>query len=128
MQVCKVHVLVIEGDEVNAEVARTMLDRLGCWVVVAENGADGVDLFSEGTYDLILMAWRMPVMDGLEATARIRVLPRGQDARIIGTSAGIDRIECLSAGMNDLMPKPFQIDRLKQTLSKWTRWQDPQLV
>jgi CheY-like chemotaxis protein len=124
----KVHVLVIESDEVNAEVARTMLERLGCRVDVAENGADGVDLFSEETYDLLLMAWRMPVMDGLEATARIRSLPQGQAARIVGTSAGIDRTECLSAGMNDLMPKPFQIDRLKQTLSKWTRWQDPQLV
>jgi CheY-like chemotaxis protein len=128
MSIEKVHVLVIESDEVNAEVARTMLERLGCQVAVAENGVIGVDLFSEGTYDLILMAWRMPLMDGLEATARIRVLPRGQAARIVGTSSGIDRIECLSAGMNDLMPKPFQIDKLKQTLSKWTRWQDPQLV
>jgi CheY-like chemotaxis protein len=128
MLIEKVHVLVIESDEVNAEVARTMLERLGCRVDVAENGAVGVDLVSEAARDLILIAWRMPVMDGLEATARIRALPRGQAVPIVGTSGAIDRMECLAAGMNDLMPKPFQVDKLKKTLSKWTRWHDPQVV
>jgi CheY-like chemotaxis protein len=70
------------------------------------------------------MAWHMPVMDGLEATVRIRSLPRGRVTPIVGTSAKIGRMECLAAGMNDLMPKPFLLDNLKLELSKWTRWQE----
>lgn len=128
MSITKIHALVVESDEVSAAVARTMLERLGCQVDVAENGAVAIDLLNKTACDLILMAWRMPVMDGLEATARIRALPGGQGVPVIGTSAAVDRNECLAAGMNDLMPKPFQSERLKLTLSKWTCWQHSQVV
>jgi CheY-like chemotaxis protein len=124
MSISQIQVLVVESDEVNAHVARTMLERLGCRVDTAENGAEAVELFPKASYDLIFMAWQMPVMDGLEAAARIRGLPRGRVTPIVGTSARIGRLECLAAGMNDLMPKPFRIENLKIELSKWTRWQE----
>jgi CheY-like chemotaxis protein len=124
MSISQIQVLVVESDEVNAQVARTMLERLGCRVDTAENGAEAVELFPKASYDLIFMAWQMPLMDGLEATARIRGLPRGRVTPIVGTSARIGRLECLAAGMNDLMPKPFRIENLKIELSKWTRWQE----
>jgi CheY-like chemotaxis protein len=124
MSIGQIQVLVVEDDEVSAQVARTMLERLGCQVATAENGAQAIELFGKATYDLIFMAWHMPVMDGLEATVRIRSLPRGRVTPIVGTSARIGRMECLAAGMNDLMPKPFLLENLKVELSKWTRWRE----
>jgi len=115
-------VLVAEDDEVSAKAVALMLERLGCWVEVVGNGAKAIERFRQQRYDLILMGWQMPVMDGFEATARIRALPHGQATPIIGTTAGRDRGECLAAGMNDLMPKPFQIEKLRLILTRWTGW------
>ncbi len=125
MSIGKIQVLVVENDEVNAQVARAMLERLGCRVDLAAHGAKAIELFGQEVYDLIFMAWQLPVMDGLEATARIRSMPRGQGIPIIGTSARMGRLECLAAGMNELMPKPFRLDGLKLELSKWTHWKEP---
>lgn len=116
--------LVVEDDEISAKAVRVMLKRLGCSVEIAGDGAKAVDNFRHHRYDLILMGWQLPVMDGFEATARIRALPRGQATPIIGTTAGRDRAECLSAGMNDLMPKPFRIEKLRLVLTRWTSWTD----
>jgi CheY-like chemotaxis protein len=124
MSIGRIEVLVVENDEVNAQVARTMLERLGCRVDTAENGAEAVERFGKATYDIIFMAWQMPLMDGLEATARIRSLGHGRVTPIVGTSARVGRLECLAAGMNDLMPKPFRIENLKIELAKWTRWRE----
>ena len=118
MSIDKIQVLVVEHDEVNAQVARAMLERLGCQVDLAAHGAKAIELFGKETYDLIFMAWQLPVMDGLEATARIRSMPRGHTIPIVGTSARISRLECLAAGMSDLMPKPLRLEGLTQELSK----------
>jgi CheY-like chemotaxis protein len=120
----KIHVLIVEDDEISAPVAGTMLERLGCQVSVATNGAEAVEQFRHTEYDLILMDWQMPVMDGVEATARIRELPGGQVTPIVGTSARAGRLECLAAGMNDLIPKPFLLENMRLALSKWTHWED----
>jgi CheY-like chemotaxis protein len=103
---------------------RTMLERLGCRVDVAANGVEAIHYFERSEYDLILMGWQMPLMDGFEATARIRARPNGQVTPIVGTTAARDRAECLAAGMNDRMPKPFQLDGLRALLAKWTLWED----
>jgi CheY-like chemotaxis protein len=120
----QIRVLVVEDDEVSAKAVQVMLERSGCLVEVAEDGAKAVEYFRHGRYDLILMGWQMPVMDGFEATARIRSMPRGRATPIIGTTAARDRGECLAAGMNDLMPKPFRIEKLRLVLSRWTGWID----
>ena len=115
---------MVEDDEVSAKAVRVMLERLGCLVEIAVDGAKAIEMFRQRRYDLILMGWQLPVMDGFEATARIRSMPRGQGTPIVGTTAGRDRGECLAAGMNDLMPKPFQIEKLRLGLTRWTGWTD----
>nr|AUN37680.1 sensory box histidine kinase/response regulator [uncultured bacterium] len=114
--------LVVEDDEVSAQAVRVMLDRLACSVDIVEDGAKAIESFRHHRYDLVLMGWQLPVMDGFEATARIRTMPGGRATPIVGTTAGRDRAECLAAGMNDLMPKPFRIENLRQALLRWTAW------
>lgn len=119
-----IRVLVVEDDEISAKAVRVMLERLACSVEVVENGRKAIESFRHHRYDLVLMGWQLPVMDGFEATARIRSLPRGQQTPIIGTTAGRDRAESLAAGMNDLMPKPFEIEKIRGVLSRWTAWKE----
>jgi CheY-like chemotaxis protein len=121
----QIRVLVAEDDEVNAKAARRMLEQLGCLVDVATDGAQAVDYFREREYDLILMDWQMPLMDGIEATARIRAMPGGLTMPIVGTTAGKAHAECLKGGMNDVVPKPFLFDKMRYVLSRWTNWVDP---
>jgi CheY-like chemotaxis protein len=108
-----------EDDEVNVRVAKTMLERLGCLVDVAINGGEAVEYFRRRTYDLVLMDSDMPVMDGFEATVRIRDLAYGRRTPILGTTASGDRARCLSAGMNDVVPKPFERGKLQAALERW---------
>ncbi|MGA2883417.1 MAG: response regulator [Bryobacteraceae bacterium] len=122
MSTKKIRVLVAEDDEVNAKAARMMLEQLGCSVDVATDGTKAVDHFRDGDYDLILMDWQMPLMNGIEATARIRTMPGGDVTPIIGTTSGKAHDECLKGGMNDVVPKPFLFDKMKYVLSRWTRW------
>jgi CheY-like chemotaxis protein len=122
MSIESMRVLVVEDDEISARAVSTMLKRLGCSVEVAGDGARAIDCFRQRSYDLVLMGWQMPVMDGFEATAHIRSMPRGQATPIVGTTPARDRAECVAAGMNDLMPKPFGLDKLRLVLSRWTAW------
>jgi len=122
MSIKKIRVLVAEDDEVNAKAARMMLEQLGCSVDVATDGMKAVDHFRERDYDLILMDWQMPLMNGVEATARIRTMPGGAGTPIIGTTSGKAHDECLKGGMNDVVPKPFLFDKMKYILSRWTSW------
>jgi CheY-like chemotaxis protein len=122
MSMNKIRVLLAEDDEVNAKAARTMLEQLGCSVDVASNGTEAVDHFRERDYDLILMDWQMPLMNGIEATTRIRAMPGGIGTPIVGTTSGKAHEECLKAGMNDVVPKPFLFDKMRYVLSRWTRW------
>ena len=123
MSIRKIQVLLVEDDEISAQAARTMLERLGCQVDAASNGSEAIELFGKETYDLVLMDWQMPQMDGLETTARLRRMPQGRVTPIVGTSASMSRLECLAAGMNDIMPKPFLFTTLKMGLAKWTLWE-----
>ena len=115
---------MVEDDEVSAKAVEVMLVRLGCTVEVAVSGIRALESFRDHRYDLVLMGWQLPLMDGFEATARMRDMPRGLATPIIGTTAGRDRGECLAAGMNDLVPKPFRIEKLRLVLLRWTAWQE----
>ncbi len=121
----EIRVLVVEDDELSASVARDMLQKLGCTVDAATNGLEAIKLFRREVYNLVLMDWQMPEMDGFETTATIRSLPRGRVTPIVGTTANMTRLECLAAGMNDVMPKPFLLKDLKVVLAKWTHWDQP---
>jgi CheY-like chemotaxis protein len=112
-------VLVVEDDEVSAQTASTILEGMGCHVHLASNGAEAVQLFSVESYSLVFMDWQMPVMDGMEATARMRRMLRGRITPIVATTTQMGLVECLAAGMDDLMPKPFTIENLKSMVVKW---------
>jgi len=120
----QIEILLVEDDDISAQAACTLLERLGCKVDHVCNGAEAIDLFGKKSYDLVLMDWQMPQMDGLETTARIRRMPQGRVTPIVGTSASMSRLQCVAAGMNDVMPKPFLLQTLKMGLAKWTLWND----
>ncbi len=121
------HLLVVEDNETNQEVVRGMLEKIGCRVTTASDGRGAVALLSQHPYDLVFMDCQMPVMDGYEATARIRQLEgkRKQKHRIpiIALTANAlegDREKCLSAGMDDYISKPFNQDEIRNILERWS--------
>lgn len=117
-------VLLVEDNELNIEVAKTILEDEGIHVITAENGKIAVNLFNncaKGTFDAVLMDVRMPVMDGLTATNKIRSLPRPDAAAvpIIAMTADAydeDMQKTAEAGMNAHLIKPLDPDKLLQTL------------
>ncbi|HEY8538263.1 MAG TPA: response regulator, partial [Steroidobacteraceae bacterium] len=117
------NVLLVEDNPVNQKVAVRFLERMGCHVRVADNGAEGVKAFQEGKFDIILMDLQMPVMDGLTATRRIRELERGERMTPIvalTANAMTGQLErCMEAGMNGFLTKPLDIDRLYETLERY---------
>jgi len=123
---CGKRVLLCEDNALNREIADTLLASRGLVCQAAENGQLGVSLFSAspaGYYDAILMDVRMPVMNGLKAAAAIRALDRPDAKRvpIIAMTANAydeDIRECLNAGMNAHLSKPFEPEELFQTLSR----------
>ena len=114
-------ILLAEDNKVNQMVATGLLKPAGHEVDVVETGADAVTAIDWGkTYDLVLMDMHMPVMDGIEATRRIRALPAPKNAvPIIAVTAGAMAGEiqrCLDAGMNDYVGKPINPDQLIQVI------------
>jgi two-component system, sensor histidine kinase and response regulator len=120
-------ILLAEDNEVNREVAMATLKTVGCRVDIAENGLQVLAALEKKAYDLILMDIQMPVMDGYEATHRIRERERLQaSARIaiIAVTANAlpgDREACLDAGMDDFLSKPFKQQSLVTVLKRWLR-------
>ena len=118
-------VLLVEDNPVNREVATGLLELLGCHVDSAENGRQAFEVSATGAYDLIFMDCQMPVMDGFTATARIRERERQTHATripIIALTANAmagDRDQCLAAGMDDYLSKPFSQDQMREMLSRW---------
>ena len=115
-------VLVVEDNPMNQDVARLFLSQAGIQVTVADNGAQAVALVSAGHYDAVLMDLHMPVMDGLEATRRIRQLPHGQTLPIIAMTAAAmtqDKLVSIAAGMNAHIAKPVDPQELADKLCEW---------
>jgi PAS domain S-box-containing protein len=115
-------ILLVEDNEINQEVAKELLETTGLSVELANHGAEALSMVKNRRYDLILMDMHMPIMDGLEATRLVRQLPNCQTLPIIAMTANAfheDRLECLSAGMNDFLAKPVDPDILFAMLSRW---------
>jgi hypothetical protein len=115
-------ILLVEDNEANQFVAGQFLTRAGLEVVAAMNGQEAVELVQHQQFGAILMDMQMPVMDGLEATRRIRSLPNGVTVPIIAmtAAAGVtDRENCLAAGMNAYLSKPLVPLEMLNTLAHW---------
>jgi signal transduction histidine kinase/DNA-binding response OmpR family regulator len=116
------HVLVVEDNATNQMVMRALLARINCTVVVAADGEEGARVAEVEAFDLILMDLQMPVVDGLEATRRIRA-GQGPNRRgtIIGLTAAVGQVyekQCRAAGMDDYLPKPVQRTALLERISR----------
>jgi signal transduction histidine kinase/DNA-binding response OmpR family regulator/HPt (histidine-containing phosphotransfer) domain-containing protein len=116
------HVLLVEDNELNREVAIGLLEDAHLSIDQAENGAIAVERLSKSDYGLVLMDMQMPIMDGITATKAIRSNPRFASLPIIAMTANamdLDRETCLAAGMNDHLAKPIDPDKLFRVLLQW---------
>ncbi|MBF0130534.1 MAG: response regulator, partial [Alphaproteobacteria bacterium] len=116
--------LLVEDNAVNQEIAVEILRDAGLEVEVANNGAEAVEKVAATAtaYDGVLMDCQMPVMDGFEATRRIRLDPRFADLPILAMTANAmagDKEKCIACGMNDHIAKPIDVTHLFLTLAQW---------
>jgi signal transduction histidine kinase/ActR/RegA family two-component response regulator len=122
---CVARVLLAEDNEVNQLVASEMLALLGCTVEVVGDGRVATERAADNNYDLILMDWHMPNLDGLQATRLIRARESGHGRHrtpIIALTASAlpeDAARCRQAGMDDFLPKPINLDGLRRVLARW---------
>lgn len=110
-------VLLVDDNAVNLKVARGLLERLGCQVLTAGDGAAAIELFKRGNIDLVLMDLHMPVMDGFESAKQIRALDA--EVKIIALSATTVREELdgvSASGMNGYLSKPVRLEQLREVL------------
>ncbi|MCC5972676.1 MAG: response regulator [Rubellimicrobium sp.] len=113
-------ILVVEDNEINRKVVTGMLGRLGLAHRTAEDGAAALRLLEEQDFDLVLMDYMMPVMNGIDATRAIRA--RGSQVPIVGLTANAfveDREACLAAGMDDFIAKPVTREKLVNVLRRF---------
>jgi signal transduction histidine kinase/CheY-like chemotaxis protein len=118
----RARILLVEDNPVNQLVAKGMLGKLGCEVVVSSHGAEALQQLERGQFDLVLMDCNMPEMDGYEATRLIRQSGKWPGLPIIALTANAmpeEREHCKNAGMNDYLAKPFHREELIHLLDQW---------
>lgn len=116
-------ILLVEDNELNQRLMKISLARFNYKVTIAVNGLEGVEMFRNEKFDLILMDIMMPVMDGFEATEKIRSIESNNPALghipIIAFTANTinnDRDKCIKGGMDDILEKPFDIIKFRKIL------------
>ena len=121
----KGHVLVVEDNLINQKIVLSVLEKLGCEADGVSNGLEAIEIYSRQNYNLVLMDCQMPVMDGYEATRRIRQYQQTQRTDrvpIIALTASAmiaDEKRCKEAGMDDFVSKPIDLERMVNVLKKW---------
>ncbi len=118
------YLLLVEDNAVNQELALEILQDAGLKVDVANNGAEAVEKVALTNYDGVLMDCQMPVMDGFEATRKIRQDARFANLPILAMTANAmagDKEKCVESGMNDHIAKPIDVTQLFLTLAKWLK-------
>ena len=115
-----VRVLVVEDSLVNQKMLTALLAQRDCTIEVALDGQEALNILVASQFDLILMDVQMPIMDGLTATRLIRQqeAAAGRHTTIVAVTAGVDRQECLDAGMDDHVSKPIRPAVLDELLSR----------
>jgi len=115
-------ILLVEDDEVNLLVAEHLLKRLGHTVITATNGEEAVEAVRKRPFSLILMDIEMPVMNGLDASKRIRELPDRASIPIIALTAHVlpeKLAEIKEAGLEDYLIKPFELPKFEAVLAMY---------
>ena len=115
-------ILVVEDNPINQLVTQSLLEDLGIKATVVEHGAAAIAEVRQHTFDLVLMDIQMPIMDGYEATRKIRSQHSASALPIIAMTANAmrgDREKAMEAGMNDYLTKPIDVDALENTLQHW---------
>jgi signal transduction histidine kinase/CheY-like chemotaxis protein len=119
-------ILVAEDNPTNAELVVSMLELAGCSVTAVGNGVEAVKALEHNEFDLVLMDWHMPELDGLGATRQLRQREGSHSGRkrvpVVALTASVlpgDREACLAAGMDDFLAKPFTYDELASTVRRW---------
>jgi len=118
-----IRVLLVEDNELNQEVAASIIRKRGATLTIAWNGVEAVALVQQQAFDLVLMDLHMPVMGGIEATRQIRELAQGQNLPIVAMTAAVmaeDRERCLAIGMVDFIPKPVEPEDIVRVLRTYT--------
>jgi CheY-like chemotaxis protein len=116
-----INVLIVEDNEVNQLVLKSLIKKMGYQSMSAQNGLEAVNLIKEQSFSIILMDCQMPVMNGFDATKEIRRLQKGKPTPIIAVTANAmegDRDRCLDAGMNDYLKKPVSMSRLRAAMNE----------
>lgn len=128
-----INVLLVEDNEMNQKVTHAMLERMGCDITIADNGSIALQILEKKSFDIIFMDGNMPVMDGFEATKKIRENEKqngGYTPIIAMTALAMvqDRKRCLAVGMDEFISKPINGDAINQVLKKFCSKKDePQL-
>jgi two-component system sensor histidine kinase/response regulator len=124
-------ILVVDDNEINQMVAKEILEAAGAKVRLADNGEEALIAINEETPDAVLMDVQMPVMDGLEATTRLRQDSRFHSLPVLAMTAHAlveERERCMRAGMNDHVTKPIDPDVLVQTVAKYLRTEAVEVI
>ncbi|MBR0567383.1 response regulator [Azoarcus sp. L1K30] len=116
------HVLVVEDNELNQELATDLLSNARISTRIANNGREALDWLAREAFDGVLMDLQMPVMDGFEATRAIRSDPRWKNLPVIAMTADVmagDREKAIGVGMNDQIDKPLDVEKMFMTMARW---------
>jgi CheY-like chemotaxis protein/HPt (histidine-containing phosphotransfer) domain-containing protein len=115
-------VLIAEDNPTSRMVTEALLKKLSCEVDIAIDGREALQKVKANDYDIVFMDCYMPLMDGFQATQRIRRSPGNEYVPVIALTASVteeDRLRCLEAGMNDTVGKPVRISMLAKALQRW---------
>jgi len=115
-------VLIVDDNRINRKIATMALDSSQADILIAENGQEAIEKFKQHHVDIILMDCLMPIMDGYQATKEIRKLEKNEQHTLIFalTASASNEVEaqCISAGMDDIMLKPFKFDVLLNAINQ----------
>ena len=118
-------ILIVEDNEINAELLTIMLNNIGYIADIVENGAVFLEVIKKEHYDLILMDCQMPVLNGYDATQQYRESEEaGIHIPIVAVTANTmagDKEKCIASGMDDYIGKPIATDVLKKIVNHWLR-------
>ncbi|MCP4022716.1 MAG: response regulator, partial [Desulfobacteraceae bacterium] len=118
-----IHILLVEDNSINQEIATAVLEKAKVDLIIANNGREAVQVVQQHDFDIVLMDIQMPEMDGYEATKMIRAKEKYAGLPIIAMTAHAmkgDKEKCLSAGMDGYITKPINQEELFKTISKFT--------